>query len=78
MEGPGRWFPESGNRLPWANSALKLPTEGAELRREAPSEVLRPRLLAIPAHRRTRRWAGRDGLDFQSAADRSDRLRLRI
>ena len=64
MEGWGRRFPQSGNRLPRANSAPKLSIEGANLRRGAPSEGLHLRLLAIPPDRRTRRRAGRDGLRF--------------
>ena len=78
MEGRGRRFPQSGNRLPRADSAPKRTTEGADLRRGPPSEGLPLRLLAIPPDRRTRRWAVPDGPDFQSAADRSDRLRLKI
>ena len=64
MEGRRRRFPQSGNRLPRANSAPKRPTKGAELWREVASEGLRLQLVAIPADRRTRRRAGRDGPRF--------------
>ena len=64
MEGRGRRFPQSGNRLPRANSAPKRTTEGAALRRGPPSEGLPLRLLAIPPDRRTRRWAVPDGPRF--------------
>ena len=64
MEGGGEVVPESGNRLPRANSAPKRTTEGADLRRGPPSEVLPLRLLAIPPDRRTRRRAGPDGPRF--------------
>ena len=64
MEGGGRWFPESGDRLPRANSAPQRATEGAKLRRGSPSKVLLLRLVAIPAHRQTRQCASRDGLGF--------------
>ena len=64
MEGGGEVVPESGNRLPRANSAPKRPAEGADLRRGLPFEVLRLRLVAIPPDRRTRRRAGRDGPGF--------------
>ena len=64
MEGRGRRFPQSGNRLPRANSAPKRTTEGADLRRGPPSEGLPLRLLAMPPDRRSRRWAGPDGPRF--------------
>ena len=64
MEGRGRRFPQSGNRLPRANFTPKRTTEGADLQRGPPSEGLPLQLLAIPPDRRTRRWVGPDGPRF--------------
>ena len=77
MEGRGRWFPDWGNRLPRVNFAPKRASEGAELRRGPPSEVLPLRSFAIPPDRRSRRRAGPMVPGFRSVADPSDRHRSR-
>ena len=64
MEGRGNRFPQLGNRPPRATFAPKRPTEGRKLLRGLTSEVLQLRLVAILAHRQTRRCGGGDGLEF--------------
>lgn len=64
MEGRGRWFSESGNHLPWANSAQKGGTERVNHRRGSPSEGLLLWFLTILPDRRTRRCAEWNGARF--------------